>query len=377
MAFLPNTGRCSDPGAQQSPKGKVQSKRKELSQIQQQLNDTRREIEEYKKLEQSLGGELQTLESRNQEARKRMEGLQRHIRLAEIKKQGLKSKIGSLGQASGFWRSELESDVRAYAGEFASRGEAYGTGELWAQAYRRAAIMEKTELMKGIEGISRKTRAAEDATLRQAQDLLDKSRKVEAEQQTGRQEYQAKQAAMAEAGRKKQEAIGHAQELVETAKALTRLIKTLSQKTGGKKNGSPAAVSGLDVPRNSLAWPAQASVLQSFGRQRNAELGTWVIHQGVLLETAAGAAVTAVRPGRVIFSGPFHSYGQVLILDHGGGFFAVYGELGQILKDKGSDVRGGETIARAGAGAAGKGRLYLEIRRGTEALDPMDWLQKK
>jgi septal ring factor EnvC (AmiA/AmiB activator) len=356
----------------------VQSKRKELSAIQQELQSTRHEIEEYKKLEQSLGGELELLESRNQEARKKMELLQHHIRLAEIKKQGLKSKIGALGQASGFWRSELESDVRAYAGGLTSRNEAFGTAELWSEAYRRAAILEKTELMKGIEGISRKTQAAEEQTRRQAADLADSSRKAQAEQKTRQQEYQQKQAAMAEASRKKQEAMKHAHDLAETAQALTRLIKMLSQRIHGQqRKTAQSPVYSLDVPRNSLAWPAEGSVVQAFGRQRNTELGTWVIHQGIVLETAAGAPVLPVKPGRVIYSGPFHSYGKVLILDHGGGFFSVYGELGEMLKDKGSDVQGGEAIARAGASADGKGRVYLELRRGTEALDPVDWLQKK
>jgi len=356
----------------------VQSKRKELSQIQKELDSTRREIEEYKKLEQSLGGELEVLESRNQDARKKMEQLQHHIRLAEIKKQGLKSKIGALGQASGFWRSELESDARAYAGGLASRDEAFGTEELWAEAFRRAAIMEKVELMKGIAGISRKTQAAEEQTRLQAQDLADSSRKAQAEQASRQQEYAQKQAAMAEASRKKQDAIKRGQDLAETAKALTRLIKMLGQRIHGQQAKAPqAAAYGLDVPRNSLAWPADGSLVQPFGRQRNTELGTWVIHQGILLETAMGAAVTPVRAGRVIFAGPFHSYGKVLILDHGGGFFSVYGELGEMLKEKGSDVQAGEPIARAGEGADGKGRLYLELRRGTEALDPVDWLQKK
>ena len=60
-----------------------------------------------------------------------------------------------------------------------------------------------------------------------------------------------------------------------------------------------------------------------------------------------------------------------MIVDHGGGFFSVYGELGKIVKEKGDAVKANEKLATAGE------RVYLEIRRGTEALDPAEWLEKK
>ena len=170
------------------------------------------------------------------------------------------------------------------------------------------------------------------------------------------------------------EAQARAKELEETAKALTRLIRSLREP---RKPGAPPIVH-WDVPPNSLLWPAQGSVLKPFGRQRNAELDTWVISQGILLQTPAEAAVSAVRGGKVIFCGPFRSYGQVMILDHGSNFFTIYGGLGSLLKVKGAEVQPGEAIARAGPPKAGQGgRLYFELRRGSEALDPLVWLQKQ
>ncbi|MBI3552338.1 MAG: peptidoglycan DD-metalloendopeptidase family protein [Elusimicrobia bacterium] len=366
MAVAAGTAAASGPP-------QVQTKRKELTQIQKQLESTRREIEDYRRIEQSLGGELHKLEKGNQEALKKMQQLQRNIRLAESRKSGLKSRLGALGQASGFWRSELESDVNSLAAARASRDDSFGTDELWKESFRRSAIMEKADLMAGLQGISRKTQAEEVQSRRQAADLLVRSRKAEAEQATRKAEYEEKQAAMAEAQQKKQDAIRRVVDLEETAKALNRLIRNLSR---NNKRGQPAA-SKLAIARNSLSWPAAGPVIQSFGRQRNAELNSWVIHQGILLQTAAAAPVYPVRPGRVIFSGPFHSYGQVLIVDHGSGLYGVYGELGAVLKPKGSEVRGGEAMARAGAGGDGKGRLYLELRNGSEALDPALWLESR
>lgn len=348
------------------------AKRRELGRVQKELEATRREIEEFKRLEDSLGVDLEKLEGRNAEARKRLSQLQRNIRLAEDKKGELKSKLGALGTASGYWRTSLESDVRGYAAALASREEAQGTRGLWLEHLRRQAIHEKTGLIASIEGFSVRTRQAELETRKTARDLLDRSRKVKKEQETGLEEYGRKKAAMEDAQEKKQAAIAKARELEESARALTRLVRSLGQ---GKKQPA-GAMAKLDMPRNSLAWPAVGSIIKPFGRQRNPELDAWVISQGILLATAVDSPVQAVQSGRVIFSGPFRSYGQVLIVDHGSSFFSIYGELGELLTSKGAAVRVGETIARAGS-AAGRGKVYLELRHGTEALDPTAWLEKR
>lgn len=352
----------------------VQSKRKELSHVQKELESTRQEIEEYKRLEQSLGRELERLEGRNAEARKRMAQLQRGIRLAQEKRAQLKGRLGALGQASGFWRETLESELRRLAQAQASRNESFASLDLWGEFFRREAILEKARMLSGLQGLGRRTAQAELETRRRAEELLGKSQQAQAEAESRQREYQQKQAAIAEAQEKRTAAQQRAQELEESAKALTRLIRMLGRQKGYHK----AASAGLERPKNSLPWPADGSVSRPFGRQLNPELNTWVIHQGILLETKPGAPVSAVEDGRVIFSGPFRSYGQVLILDHGSNFFSIYGELGEILKSKGAEVRAGDAIATAGhASPARGGSLYLELRRGAEALDPMAWLQKR
>ncbi|MBI5247140.1 MAG: peptidoglycan DD-metalloendopeptidase family protein [Elusimicrobia bacterium] len=137
------------------------------------------------------------------------------------------------------------------------------------------------------------------------------------------------------------------------------------------KYRKPGPVARLDRPQHSLAWPVAGKIIRPFGRERDPQLGTWTVRQGVLFGAAEGAPVAAVASGKVIFAGPFRSYGKVVIVDHGGGFFSVYGELGGFEKEKGDSVRAGEQLATASE------HVYLEIRRGTEALDPAEWLSRK
>lgn len=355
-------------------KDSVSSKRKELGAIQRELESARRQIEDYKQQEQSMGRDLQRLESRNAESRRRMEELKESLRSAEARKRNLKDRLASLGQVGGFWRSALETELSAYQRDQASSDDAYGRESVWSDAFRRATIAEKSQLLAGLTGAAAKTEVAAAQTRRSAEQLSSKHAQALHEQQASQEQYKQKMAAIAETKAKEQAALARVRELEENATALTKLIRVLGKTTKGKK---PGVVSKLDVPKNSLPWPADGSVIRPFGRQRNAELDAVVVNQGILLATAPKAPVRAVEPGKVIFAGPFRSYGQVLIVDHGSNFFTIYGELGGMLKNKGDAVGAGETIARAGALPDGKGSVYLEIRRGTEALDPATWLLRR
>lgn len=353
----------------------AQANRRQLADIQKQLDAARREVEQYKQQEQALGQDLHKIQSRTGESRRRFETLQRHVADSERRQRELKTKLMSLGQASTYWHEALAADVRRYAMESRARDDYYGRGDLWAEGFMRAAAFEKVDLLLGLQGVSRQTALAEAQTRAKARELAQRTRQARRERESSEQEYQAKKAAVAEAQQKMAAAQARAKDLEETARALTRLLRTLREP---KRSSQAVAAAHWDVPPNSLLWPAQGAVIKPFGRQRNPELDTWVISQGILLKTAAGAAVEAVRGGRVIFSGPFRSYGQVLIVDHGSNLFGIYGDLGEILKEKGAQVQPGEVIAKAGTAAPGApGRLYFELRRGTEALDPLTWLKKQ
>ena len=79
--------------------------------------------------------------------------------------------------------------------------------------------------------------------------------------------------------------------------------------------------------------------------------------------------------GIVRFAGWFRGYGQLVILDHGEDYFTVSGHLEDIDVEVGDQVQGGDRIGVAGeTGSLSGPRLYFEIRKGSGALDPADWL---
>jgi len=345
------------------------SKRKELSRIQNELKQTLKELDELRGEEKELGADVKGLESRDERSRRRVEELQSDIRRAESRRSNLKSRLDAAKSVAGFWAAAIASEASRHAALAAARSDAYGTRELWAAEFRRAAIVEKARHLRGLHGFRLKTEEAAAESGRRARDLDESRRKVQNERDGGRREYEAKKAALEETQLKVASAARRAKELEESAKAMASLLDKLGR--AAKYRKPPAGTAArLDFPKHSLPWPVAGTIARAFGRERDEALGTWTVRQGILFATAAGSEVAAIASGSVIFSGPFRSYGKVVIVDHGAGFFSVYGELADIAKEKGDAVRAREKLATAGE------RMYLEIRRGTEALDPAEWLEK-
>lgn len=351
------------------------AQRRELGRVQQELRKTLAELEALRAEEKELGGDVSRLAGQDARSRRRLEELKGRLRQAESRRAELKGRLDSARKVTGFWSAALAAEAARHAALAASRPDAWDSRGLWAEEYRRAAIIEKARHLRGLKGFRDATEQAEAETRRKAAELAASRSRADRERERRRREYEEKKAALAQTQERVAAAARRAKELEDSARALTALLERAAKSARYRPGAGPAAT--LDLPRHSLPWPAAGSVARRFGRERDPELGTWRVHQGLLLDTAARAAVAAVAAGKVIFAGPFRSYGQVIILDHGAGFFSVYGGLGEMTKAKGASVRRGETLASAGAGPAGGGRVYLELRRGTEALDPLAWLERR
>ncbi len=101
------------------------------------------------------------------------------------------------------------------------------------------------------------------------------------------------------------------------------------------------------------------------------------MNQGVTFFADEGAAVTAVYPGKVVFSDWLKGYGLLLIIDHGQGFMTLYAHNESLFKKKGQAVRQNEQIASVGhSGGIKQNGLYFEIRLRGKAIPPLEWLAR-
>jgi septal ring factor EnvC (AmiA/AmiB activator) len=131
----------------------------------------------------------------------------------------------------------------------------------------------------------------------------------------------------------------------------------------------PRTVRPFGKARGSLLSPASGRLARRFGESD--ELG--VASKGLTLETRQGAQVIAPYDGRVLFAGPFKGYGQILIIEHGGGYHSLLAGLGQLEGTVGQWLVAGEPVGTMPRGEE-KPRLYLELRHDGQPINPLPWL---
>ncbi|MCX7118028.1 MAG: peptidoglycan DD-metalloendopeptidase family protein [Legionellales bacterium] len=99
------------------------------------------------------------------------------------------------------------------------------------------------------------------------------------------------------------------------------------------------------------------------------------LNQGIVFFANEGTPVTAIYPGKVVFSDWLKGYGLLLIVDHGQGFMSLYAHNQSLYKQKGESVQQGEAIAAVGhSGGLKQNGLYFEIRERGKAISPLNWL---
>jgi septal ring factor EnvC (AmiA/AmiB activator) len=130
--------------------------------------------------------------------------------------------------------------------------------------------------------------------------------------------------------------------------------------------------------RGQIPIPVNGVKLRDFG----APDGIGGVEKGVSIATRAGAQVTSPADGWVVYAGPFRSYGQLLILDAGGGYHILLAGMERISVDLGQFVLTGEPVAVMGNGsriaailATGSSQpvLYIEFRKGGTPVNPGPW----
>ena len=146
----------------------------------------------------------------------------------------------------------------------------------------------------------------------------------------------------------------------------------LQASLAGLQRGRPA--SSLRAVRGELPWPLQGPVVRPFGRQPPGPAGEAIVRNGMEIGSPVGRAVRSVLSGSVAYADSFSGYGNLVIVDHGGGIYSLYGYLASMEVSRGDSVPAGARVGTSGASPSGNPALYFELRVDGEAVDPVQWL---
>jgi len=182
-----------------------------------------------------------------------------------------------------------------------------------------------------------------------------------------------------------------AEELAKNARSLEDLIAGMKKALPAARPETPAtaaptpgasrlgpAIAFADA-KGRLIPPVRGVNLQSFGDDN----GLGGLSQGQAIATRAGARVVSPADGRVVYAGPFRSYGQLLILDAGDDYHVVLAGMERIdvqldqfvLTGEPVGVMGNQRLASAAVLDASVTQpvLYVEFRKGGTSIDPSPW----
>jgi murein hydrolase activator len=177
--------------------------------------------------------------------------------------------------------------------------------------------------------------------------------------------------------RKAAAAAAHASGTAEAAE-----IEALARAAHGADPGRLKPQIAFGDAKGQVPLPAAGSILKTFGSPD----GLGGTERGLSLATPAGVAVSAPVDGAVLFAGLYRTYGQLLIMDAGGGYYVLLAGMDRINVESGEFVLAGEPIGvmgdgsvrMAAAAAVGAARpvLYIELRKDGTAIDPGPWWAK-
>jgi murein DD-endopeptidase MepM/ murein hydrolase activator NlpD len=136
----------------------------------------------------------------------------------------------------------------------------------------------------------------------------------------------------------------------------------------GPAAASETSVSVPATPPARMAWPIRGKILVPYGAAAGGQK-----NDGIDIQAESGQPVKAAEGGTVVYAGSEVAHmGNLLLIQHPGGYITAYGNNDALLVNKGDEVKKGQTIAKAGStGGATSPRVHFEVRRGgSRTIDP-------
>ena len=171
------------------------------------------------------------------------------------------------------------------------------------------------------------------------------------------------------------------QTMMERLDALSRRkLSSRHEKPGSKLKPlaelPPVPDRGFSSQKGRMSLPVRGEIIEAFGKHKHPDFDSYTFSKGVSISAGAGSDIKSIYDGSVIFADYFKGYGNMIIIDHGGGYFSLYAHASKILKKVGADVARNETVATVGDTDSSRGPLlYFEIRHQGKPVDPAGWVR--
>lgn len=362
-------------------------RKEELAKLKSQAQRKEAELKKYREQERQISKEITALQNKKAQADRLKNKVELDLSVVEQNLVSIEDKRTALERSMPMWQGLAWQEVRTHYLQ-PSCPVCAQENQLETDLFLDRMLTHKTQFSVALQNENKEARDRFAAFTEKNKNLRAQNSKLKQEQAVISQSFQKKQQDLDVTKRKVDAVRKEINELHKSASELNNLLasferkrKEESKKTSATQRRKSGNTPKINVPAHSLPWPVKGTVLSQFGKEYRADLNTWIFRDGIKIAAVGGAPVRASAAGSVIYAGPFRSYGNVVIMDHGKGFFTIYGFLKQINAAVGDKIESQGLVGTVGkdtqsSSGTGKNAVYFEIRQGTTAVDPLDWLAR-
>ncbi len=375
----------------------AQNTKEELSGVKQEIKVKKQLITKTKKVEAAISTELKEILLALEKKQSDLAKLGRDLRGVEMSLDQTGHEITRVSEEANRKRVEMERRLSSLykAGEF-------GTLRMFFSAESFPQLAENIRYMKSVLENDKRIFVEYNLKIDQLKSLKSdlerdalkkerimtsierKKREIEAEKSKKadylgkvRQDRKSYESSLKEL----QANASRLQAMITKLEALSRRkLSSRHEKPGSKQKPlaelPPVADRGFASQKGRMSFPVRGNIIESFGKHKHPEFNSYTFSKGLSISASSGTEIKAVYEGTVIFSDYFKGFGNMMVIDHGGGYFSLYAHASRLSKRVGSEVARHESIGAVGDVDSSKGSmLYFEIRHQGRPVDPAEWVR--
>ena len=134
---------------------------------------------------------------------------------------------------------------------------------------------------------------------------------------------------------------------------------------------------GEDYQGGAMQWPIYGhyTITSNFGMRTHPITGVYKLHTGVDISAGIGTDFTAMANGVVVKAEYNGAYGNMVIIDHGGGVQTLYAHGSEIIAQVGQEVKAGDVVLKVGSTGYSTGpHAHFEVRVNGTPVNPLDYV---
>lgn len=340
-------------------RGRVHSLASELTNIEQQVQTTGRIVSELDLQVAAMGSQIERTTADlivAEDALSEKRAILEH-RLSEI------SKRGSL-----------------YAARVLLGAESFGD-LISRYKYLYLISRQDRQLVAEVKALRDRVSDQRDGLLNLRNSLTNRREERAQENERFRQLERQRQQSLRDSEREQRRMEARLAQLVRDESRLNGLIVELERRRLAAERAAGATARAGTIRTSDLGqldWPVNGDIIYRFGRQQLPN-NTTIRWNGIGIATPTGTPVKAIAAGTVRVAQPLGTYGLSVVIDHGGGYYSVYGFLAEASVRQGQQIQRGHVIGTSGGANSDQGpHVHFEIRgQGGAALDPIAWLRRR